>query len=174
MRQRLALTPSRMMVAACAALVNASSRKHRLELGHEVAQLIIRQLRDVATQQSKSLSRLRETGSIDRVRFAIAAVDLARVGADRGADLAGHDDRAFDMRRVDPQVGDQRLGEPLDREFRGRIGSMRDAWPDRRPKTVDAAGIDDVALFGVLQHWQKRAGAVIDTAPADVEGALPF
>ena len=78
------------------------------------------------------------------------------------------------MRRVDPQVGDQRLGEPLDREFRRRIGSMRDAWPDRRPKTVDAAGIDDVALLGVLQHWQKRAGAVIDTAPADVERALPF
>src|SRR5262249_61596602 len=51
---------------------------------------------------------------------------------------------------------------------------MRDAWPDRRPKTVDAAGIDDVALLGVLQHWQKRAGAVVDTAPADVERALPF
>ena len=25
-----------------------------------------------------------------------------------------------------------------------------------------------------LQHWQKRAGAVIDTAPANVERALPF
>jgi hypothetical protein len=23
---------------------------------------------------------------------------------------------------------------PLNREFRGRIGGMRDAWPDRRPK----------------------------------------
>jgi len=34
--------------------------------------------------------------------------------------------------------------------------------------------IDDVALLGVLQHWQKRADAVIDTAPADVERALPF
>jgi hypothetical protein len=93
--------------------------KTPIELGHEVAQLIIRQLRDVAAQQSKSLSRLRETGSIDRVRFAIDAVDLARVGADRGPDLAGHDDRAFDVRRVDPQIRDQRLGEPLDREFRG-------------------------------------------------------
>src|SRR5690349_10245959 len=51
---------------------------------------------------------------------------------------------------------------------------MRDAWPDRRPKAVDAAGIDDVALLGVLQHWQKRSGAVIDTAPANVERALPF
>src|SRR4029077_1892127 len=51
---------------------------------------------------------------------------------------------------------------------------MRDAWPDRGPKAVDAAGIDDVALLGVLQHRQKRAGAVIDAAPADVERALPF
>ena len=58
--------------------------KALLKLGHEVSQLIIRQLRDLAPQQSKSLSRLRETGSIDRVRFAIAAVDLARVGPDGG------------------------------------------------------------------------------------------
>src|SRR6266446_168550 len=51
---------------------------------------------------------------------------------------------------------------------------MRDAWPDRSPKAVDAAGVDDVALLGVLQHRQKRTGAVIDAAPADVERALPF
>jgi hypothetical protein len=51
-----------------------------LELGHEVAQLIIRQLRDVAAKQSKSLSRLSKTSSINRVLFAIAAVDFARVG----------------------------------------------------------------------------------------------
>src|SRR5882762_8810598 len=51
---------------------------------------------------------------------------------------------------------------------------MRDAWPDRGPKAVDATGVDDVALLGVLQHRQKRAGAVIDAAPADVERALPF
>ena len=73
-------------------------------------------------------------------------------------------DRAFDVRRVDPQISDQRLAEPLDGEFGGRIGGMRDAWPDRRPKAVDAAGVDDVALLGVLQHRQKRAGAVIDAA----------
>src|SRR6202007_1333793 len=58
--------------------------KTPLAPGHEVTQLIIRQLGDVAAKQSKSLSRLRETGSIDRVRFAIAAVELARVGGDRG------------------------------------------------------------------------------------------
>src|SRR5258708_33878129 len=51
---------------------------------------------------------------------------------------------------------------------------MRDAWPDRGPKAVDATGVDDVALLGVLQPRQKRAGAVIDAAPADVERALPF
>src|SRR6202040_1430794 len=76
--------------------------KTPLERGHEVTQLIVRQLRDVAAQQSKALPRLGETSSIDRVRFAIAAVDLARVGADRGPDLAGHDNRAFDVRRVAP------------------------------------------------------------------------
>jgi hypothetical protein len=43
-----------------------------------------------------------------------------------------------------------------------------------RPKAVDATGVDDVALRGVLQHRQKRASAVIDAAPADVERAFPF
>ena len=52
----------------------------------------------------------------------------------------------------DPQIGDQRFGEPLDGESRSRIGGVRDAWPDRGPKAVDAAGVDDVALLGVLQH----------------------
>src|SRR5438552_17214021 len=85
-----------------------------------------KELRDVAAQQSKALPRLRETGSINRVRFAIAAVDLARVGADRGPDLARHDDRAFDVRRVDLQISDQRLGKTLYGKFRGRIGGMRD------------------------------------------------
>jgi len=37
----MALTPSRMIVAACAALVSASSRKRR-SLGHDVTQLIVR------------------------------------------------------------------------------------------------------------------------------------
>src|SRR5439155_2842595 len=96
--------------------------KPPLELGHEVTQLIVRQLRDVAAQQSKALPRLGKTGSIDRVRFAIAAVDSARVGADRGPDLAGHDNRAFDVRRVDLQISDQRLGKTFYGKFRGRIG----------------------------------------------------
>src|SRR5207237_7599578 len=94
--------------------------------------------------------------------------------AGRGADVVGDDDRAFDVWRVDPQISDQGLGEPLDGEFRGRIGGMRDAWPDRGPKAVDATGVDYLALLGFLQHRQKRASAVIDAAPADVERALPF
>src|SRR5690349_13863027 len=51
---------------------------------------------------------------------------------------------------------------------------MGDAWSNRGPKTIDAAGINDVALFRILQHRQKRAGGIIDAAPADVERALPF
>src|SRR5437660_6359365 len=62
---------------------------------------------------------------------------------------------------------------PLTANFAAE-GGMRDAWPDRGPKAVDATGVDDVALLGFLQHRQKRAGAVIDAAPADVERALPF
>src|SRR5690348_7361412 len=51
---------------------------------------------------------------------------------------------------------------------------MRNARPDRRPETVDAAGVDDVALLRLLQHGQKKAGAVVDPAPADVERPFPL
>ena len=115
---------------------SALRRENAARVYHQVTQLIVRQLRDVAAQQSKALPRVRETGSVNPVRFAIAAVDLARVGADRGPDLARHDDRAFDVRRVDLQISDQRLGKTLYGKFRGRIGGMRDAWPDRGPKAV--------------------------------------
>src|SRR5215469_10170040 len=88
--------------------------------------------------------------------------------------MAGHDDRAFDVRRIDPEIGDQRLGEAFYRELCRRIGGMRNARPDRRPETVDAAGIDDVALLSFQQHRQEGAGAVVNSAPTDVEGPLPF
>src|SRR5215469_8044742 len=88
--------------------------------------------------------------------------------------MAGHDDRAFDVRRIDPEIGDQRLGEAFYRELCRRIGGMRNARPDRRPETVDAAGIDDVALLRFEQHRQEGAGAVVNPAPTDVEGPLPF
>jgi hypothetical protein len=87
-----------------------------LELGHEVAQLIIRQLRDVAARQAnRSRACARPAASI--ASDSRSPLWILRVGADQGPDLAGHDDRAFDVRRVDPQIGDQRLGEPIDREF---------------------------------------------------------
>jgi hypothetical protein len=38
-------------------------------------------------------------------------MDLAGVGSDRSSDLAGHDDRALDMGRVDPEIGDERFCE---------------------------------------------------------------
>src|SRR6516165_7794001 len=174
MRQRSALTPSRMMVAAWAALVSASSRKRR---SSSATRLRNWSSDSCETSRPSKANRCRacarpaaSIASASRSPLWILRV-LARMEV---PNLAGHDDRAFDVRRVDPQVGDQRLGEPFDREFRRRIGGMRDAWPDRGPKAVDAAGVDDVALLGVLQHRQKRAGAVIDAAPADVERALPF
>jgi hypothetical protein len=78
------------------------------------------------------------------------------------------------MGRVDPEIGDQCLGEALHRELRRTVGGVRDTGPDRRPEAIDAAGIDYVALLGLLQHRQKGAGAVIDAAPADVERPFPF
>src|ERR1700758_5192043 len=46
--------------------------------------------------------------------------------------------------------------------------------PNRRPKAVDAAGIDDVALLRLLQHRQKGTGTVVAPAPTNVESPLPF
>jgi hypothetical protein len=63
--------------------------------------------------------------------------------------MAGHDDRAFDVRRVDSQIGNQRLGETLDREFRRGIGRLRQVRSDRGPEAIDAAGVDNVALLGL-------------------------
>src|SRR5215831_13439414 len=171
MRQRSALTPSRMIVAACAALVSASSRKR---LSSSATRLRNWSSESCETSRPSKAKRSRacarpaaSIASDSRSPLWILRV-LARI------EVPIWPGRAFDVRRVDPQISDQRLREPLDREFRGRIGGMRDAWPDRGPKAVDAAGVDDVALLGLLQHRQKHAGAVIDAAPADVERALPF
>ena len=72
------------------------------------------------------------------------------------------------------EVGDQRLGEALHRELGGAVGGVRHAGAERRPEAVDAAGVDDVAVVGLQQHRQEGAGAVVDAAPADVEGPLPL
>src|SRR5438132_6346764 len=88
--------------------------------------------------------------------------------------MAGHDDRAFDVRRVDPQIGDQRLGETLYGKFRGGIGRLRQVRSDRGPEAVDAAGVDNVPLLGLQQQRKKGARTVVDAAPANVEGPLPF
>src|SRR5215469_4469727 len=88
--------------------------------------------------------------------------------------MAGHDDRALDVRRVDPEIGDQGLGEAFDRKFCRGISGMRNVRSDRRPKAVDAAGIDDVALLDFHQHRQEEASAVVDPAPAYVECPFPL
>ena len=88
--------------------------------------------------------------------------------------MTGHHHRAFDMRRVEPEIVHQRFGKALHREFGGAIGGVRDAEADRRPKAVDARGVDDMALVGLHQQRQEGADAEIDAAPADVEGTLPL
>ena len=88
--------------------------------------------------------------------------------------MAGHHHRAFDVRRIEPEIVDQRLGESLDREFGGTVAGMRCAGADRGPEPVDAAGIDDVALVGLHQHRQEGADAEINAAPTDVERPFPL
>ncbi len=78
------------------------------------------------------------------------------------------------MRRVQLEVGHQRLGEALHRELGGAVGGMGGVRPDAGPKSVDAAGVDDVALVRLQHHRQKGAAPQIDPAPADVEGPLPL
>src|SRR5271166_2790571 len=119
-----------------------------------------------------ALAGLRDLCGAQRVRLA-AAMDLAGIGDNRGADMTGHDDRTFDVRRMHLQIGDQRLREALHRELRRAIRGVRDARSNRRPEAVDAAGVDDVRPVCLLQHRQKAAGAKIDAAPADVEGPFP-
>ena len=68
----------------------------------------------------------------------------------------------------------QRLGEALHRELGRAVGGVREPGPERGPEAVDAAGVDDVALVRRDQHRQERARAVVDAAPADPEGALPL
>src|SRR4030081_3231780 len=88
--------------------------------------------------------------------------------------MAGHYERAFDMRRVQTEIVYQRLGESLHGEFGRAVGGVRDAHADGGPETVDAAGVDDVTLSGLHQHRQKGADAEINPAPADVEGSFPL
>ena len=64
--------------------------------------------------------------------------------------------------------------KPFHREFRGTVGGVRNARPDRGPEAIDAAGIDNVARIGPLKHGQEGTRAVVDAAPADIERPLPL
>src|SRR5205085_11796904 len=108
-------------------------------------------------------------------RVVVGVVDhLPGIGGDLGADVAGHDHRAFDVRGGEPQVGDHGLGEALHRELRRRVGGVGDVRAQAGPEAVDAGGVDDVRLVGVQHHRQEGAHAEVNPAPADVEGALPL
>src|SRR6516225_6457005 len=88
--------------------------------------------------------------------------------------MAGHDDRAFDVRGMERQVGDQSFGKTFYRELCGAIGRVRTVRSERGPEAVDAAGVDDVAFIRAPQQRQKSARAVIDAVPADAERLFPF
>ena len=104
----------------------------------------------------------------------IAAELDHRVACDLRADVAGHHDRGGEVRGVDPEVDDQRLGEAADGELGGAVRGVRADRAEARPETVDAARVDDVAALGSQQHRHERAGAVEHTAPADREDPVPL
>src|SRR6516162_11821957 len=78
------------------------------------------------------------------------------------------------MWRIEREVGDQRFGKTLHCKFCRAIGSVRTPRPERGPKAIDAAGVDDVALVRLLQQWQKGPRAEIDPVPADAKRPFPF
>src|SRR2546423_9064863 len=78
------------------------------------------------------------------------------------------------MGSVEPEIVDQRFAESFDREFGGAVGSMRYAHSHGSPETVDTAGVDDVTLVGLDQHWKEGADSEIDATPADVERSFPL
>src|SRR5271166_5108595 len=112
MRHRSALTPSRITVAAVAAVIGASSRKRR-SLS--------------ATIFWMSSSDILETSvPIEAMRARACAISVASITSDpvplwilRELDRIevpiwpGHDDRAFNMGCVHPQIGDERFSESL-------------------------------------------------------------
>jgi hypothetical protein len=78
------------------------------------------------------------------------------------------------MRRVQAQVGHERLGEALDGKFGGRVGRVGHAGTDRGPKAVDATDVHQMPFGRSGEHRQESATAVVDAPPAHAEGALPF
>ncbi len=137
----------------------------------DLLNVFIRHLCGVDSHAGQALAR---RNNIVLAQALAAIVDLARIRNDRCADMAGHHHRTFDMRRVEPEIVDQRLGKSLYREFGGAVGGVRRAEPDRGPEPVDARGIDDMALVGLEQHRQEGADPQVNPAPANVEGPFPL
>src|SRR6267142_539065 len=142
-------------------------------IGRNLLNVLIRHRRRVDAHALETLAGHRDFDLAQALGFA-TALDLAGIGNDRGADMAGHHHGAFDVRRVETEIVDQRFGESLHREFGGAIGGVRYARPDGGPEPVDAGGVDDMALVGFQQQRQKGSDAEINAAPADVEGLFPL
>ena len=54
---------------------------------------------------------------------------LPQMGRPSGKDMSGHGDRVLDVRCVDPEIGDQCLGEAFHREFRRTVCGVRESKP---------------------------------------------
>src|SRR5207302_168524 len=96
------------------------------------------------------------------------------VDDDVGANVARHHDGHFDVWRIDAEILQQRFRESLHRELGAAVGGVGNTGAERGPETVDAAGVDEVALFAGHQQRDEGATAVVDAAPNHAEGAVPL
>ena len=88
--------------------------------------------------------------------------------------MAGHDDRAGHIRRIQAQVGDEGFGEALDRKLGSRIGGMRHAGAKTGPEAIDAADVHQMAARAGHQHRQEGARPEIHAEPDHIESPLPL
>ena len=111
--------------------------RHRLEALadhlHHPADVVVAHRVDRHAALAHLHSRLGEVVGGHVVRLGTTEHPAA-VDDDVGADVAGHHDRDLDVRRVDPEVLDERLGEALHRELGRAVGGVRDAGPSEAQK----------------------------------------
>ena len=171
-RQRSALTPSRMMVAASAAVVGASSRNRRVR---SIARVWMSASDMAATSwpAAAASSRVRAISAAANVSDSLPLWIFRELAEIEVPMWPGITTEHLICGACTARSVISASVKPFTANFAAQYAVWEMRGPDRCPETVDAAGVDDVRLVGLLQHRQEGARAQIDAAPADVEGPLP-